>query len=210
MYSTANASTNTGVSDQLGKYAFPEYFGNHSEFPGGVYPPSTSYSSSSDGPMCYEQDPRSIAYSSLIRHQNSNAGGYWSENDHYQTGGCHFDGVSGYHFGGYGYPSTAGATSGAYHHPNHGPWPSTGYQYGRHSGMQSSMFYASRVKRVRTTQGGLESQVGERGKTYGSSPPPPPPLPSSQTMNSTGVSQGSPTVQWRPQGELKNEQIDIE
>ncbi|KAM7533795.1 hypothetical protein Aperf_G00000112441 [Anoplocephala perfoliata] len=201
VYSTANTSTNTGgISDHPGKYAFPEYFGNHSEFPGGVYPPSTSYSSSSDGAMCYEQDPRSSAYSNLIRHQNANASGYWGENEQYQSGGCHFDGMSGYHFGGYGYPSTAGASSGAYHHSNHGTWPSTGYQYGRHSGVQSSMFYASRVKRVRTTQTVLESQVWERGKTYGSSSPPPPPLPPTQTMNSTRVSQGSPTVQWRPQG----------
>ncbi|VUZ55522.1 unnamed protein product, partial [Hymenolepis diminuta] len=207
VYSSANETGTTGNSEQRGKYTFSDYFVNPTEISAEVYQSSTAYSSSSDGvQMCYDQDPRSSAYSNLFRQQNAAGSGYWGENEHYQAGGYHFEGSSGYHFGGtYGYPSTPGVTgTGVYHPPNHGTWPNVGYQYGRHStggGMQSSMFYNSRIKRMRTTQGSLESQAGERGKRYSSPPPPPPPpLTNSSNLNSTRVSQGSPTVQWRPQG----------
>nr|CDS26570.1 ewsr:fli fusion protein type [Hymenolepis microstoma] len=208
VYSNANETGTTGSPENRGKYPLPEYFANPTEITTGVYQSSTAYSSGSDGvQVFYDQDPRSSAYSNLIRQQNTSGNGYWGENEHYQTGGYHFEGTPGYHFGGtYGYPSTSGVTSaGIYHPTNHGTWPSVGYQYGRHGsggGMQSSLFYNSRIKRMRTAQGSLEGQVGERGKSYGSPPPPPPPPPQTNplNLNSGCVSQVSPTVQWRPQG----------
>ncbi|KAL5103293.1 Protein FEV [Taenia crassiceps] len=209
-----NIATTTST-DQRGKYSFSigsEYFASPSEFASGLYPSSTSYSSSSDGVICYEQDPRNSAYSSLIRQQNTTTTGvYWGETDPYQSsGGYHFEGSPAYHFTGfasYGYSTSSAAVSttnstGAYHQ---GVWSGAAYHYGRTGGTtQSSMFYTSRARRMRPqgavgrVEGGVEGGAGgggERGRTYGSPPPPPPP-----PTNSTRVSQGSPTVQWRPQG----------
>nr|CDS21462.1 ewsr:fli fusion protein type [Echinococcus granulosus] len=204
-------------TDQRGKYSFPmgtEYFASQSEFASGAYPSSTSYSSTSDGILCYEQDPRSSAYSSLIRQQNTTTSGvYWGETDLYQnSGGYHFEASPAYHFTGfpsYGYSTSSGAVStssstSAYHHQ--GVWSGTAYHYGRTGGpSQPSMFYTTRARRMRphgavgriegSTEGG-----GERSKVYRSPPPQPPPLPPQSSSNSTRLSQGSPTVQWRPQG----------
>ncbi|KAL5961500.1 hypothetical protein TSMEX_010781 [Taenia solium] len=199
-----------------------EYFASPSEFASGMYPSSTSYSSSSDGVICYEQDPRSSAYSNLVRQQNATTTGvYWGETDPYQSsGGYHFETPPAYHFTGfasYGYSTSSAAVSttsstSAYHHQ--GVWSGTAYHYGRTGGTaQSSMFYTSRARRMRhqgaigRMEGGAEGGAGvegggERSKTYGSSPPPPPPPP---PTNSTRLSQGSPTVQWRPQGEHMNQ-----
>ena len=215
---TVNISTSSSI-DQRTKYNYPansDYFTNPTEFVNGVYQSNTSYSSSSDGVICYEQDPRSSAYSTLIRPQHANA--YWCDSDPYQSGGYnHFDGTTGNYFNGaahYGYSAATASTSTYHQHHHQNALSGGGYHYGRPgTTAQSPLLYTGRVRRTRP-QGSLgkSSEGGDRGRPYGSPPlpsqaslppPPPPPPPTQSAANSARVSQGTLTVQWRPQGELE-------
>uniref|UniRef100_A0A5K3EQZ0 ETS domain-containing protein n=1 Tax=Mesocestoides corti TaxID=53468 RepID=A0A5K3EQZ0_MESCO len=197
---TPKATNPTTISaDHRPKYQFSsvvnnnsEYFPTPSEFTGGAY---TSYSS--DGVIGYEQDPRVNVYSNIIRPQTTTS--YWGEGDPYQ-GGYHLqhavDAAPPYHL----------ATNAIYPYASNyqGGWPNPACHYGRPTGtaqpsrvvgVNNTMFYAARARRMRTHGGLMRAEAGgegggDRDKTRGSPSP----------TNSSRVSQGSPTVQWRPQG----------